>query len=119
MSKLQYVPYTSDTAEYTALKSGTLDVAAIGVGIPSADLPPKTAGSALPATNPLGSGYNLQPFYSYAIAFGEYNFQNPKYGPVFRQLYFRSGPGLPDRPGGDGQGGLRGIRLPDNRPGAA
>jgi peptide/nickel transport system substrate-binding protein len=89
ISKLQYVPYTSDTAEYTALKTGTLDVAAIGVGIPSADLPPKPAGSALPASNPLGSGFYLEPFYSYAIAFAEYNFQNPKYGPVFKQLYFR------------------------------
>jgi peptide/nickel transport system substrate-binding protein len=89
ISKLQYVSYTSDTAEYTALKSGILDVAAIGVGIPSADLPPKPAGSELPATNPLGSGYYLEPFYSYAIAFAEYNFQNPTYGPVFKQLYFR------------------------------
>jgi peptide/nickel transport system substrate-binding protein len=89
LSKLQYVAYTSDTAEYTALKTGTLDVAAIGVGIPSADLSPKPAGSVLPTTNPLGSGYTLHPFYSYAIAYAEYNFQNPVYGAVFRQLYFR------------------------------
>jgi peptide/nickel transport system substrate-binding protein len=89
LTKLQYVSYTSDTAEYTALKTGVLDVAAIGVGIPSADLPHKAAGSALPASNPLGSSYYLKPFYSYAIAFGAYNFQNPTYGPVFKQLYFR------------------------------
>jgi peptide/nickel transport system substrate-binding protein len=89
LSKMQYVTYTTDAAEYTALKTGTLDVAAVGVGIPAADLPAKAAGSALPSSNPLGSGYYLEPFYSYAIAYGEYNFQNPKYGPVFKQLYFR------------------------------
>lgn len=89
MSKLQYVSYTTDTAEYTALKAGALDVAAIGVGIPPEDLPHKPAGSDLPASNPLGTTYNLQPFYSYAIAYAEYNFDNPTYGPVFRQLYFR------------------------------
>ena len=89
LSKLQYVPYTSDTAEYTALKAGILDVAAVGVGIPSADLPRKPTGSTLPASNPLGSGYYLEPFYSYAIAYAEYNFQNPTYGAVFKQPYFR------------------------------
>lgn len=89
LSKVQYLPYTSDTAEYTALKTGTLDLAAVGVGIPSADLPNKPAGSALPAVNPLGSGYRLDSFYSYAIAYAEYNFENPTYGAVFRQLYFR------------------------------
>jgi peptide/nickel transport system substrate-binding protein len=89
LSKMQYVTYTSDATEYTALKTGGLDVAAVGVGIPAADLPARAAGSALPSSNPLGSGYNLEPFFSYAVAFGEYNFQNPKYGPVFKQLYFR------------------------------
>ena len=47
------------------------------------------ANSTLPATNPLGSGYNLQPFYSYAIAYMDIDFKNPSYGPVFKQLYFR------------------------------
>lgn len=37
----------------------------------------------------LGAGYHLDPFYSYAIAYAEYNFQNPTYGAVFKQLYFR------------------------------
>jgi peptide/nickel transport system substrate-binding protein len=89
LSKVQYVPFTTDTSEYTALKTGSLDVAAVGVGIPPQDLPSKPVNSALPTTNPLGSGYYLEPFYSYAIAYGEYNFANPKYGPVFKQLYFR------------------------------
>jgi peptide/nickel transport system substrate-binding protein len=89
LAAVKYVSYTSDTTEYTALKTGSLDVAAEGVGIPSADLPHKAPGSALPPTNPLGSGYYLEPMYTYAIAYAEYDFQNPTYGAVFKQLYFR------------------------------
>jgi peptide/nickel transport system substrate-binding protein len=70
---------------YTALKTGNLDV---GV-VPPADLPQKPANQAVPSANPLGSGYKLDPFYTYAIAYYLINFQNPTYGPVFRQLYFR------------------------------
>ena len=89
LAAVKYIPYTTDTAEYTALKTGSLDLGSAGVGIPSEDLPQKPANSALPATNPLGSGYNLQPFYSYAIAYMDIDFKNPTYGPVFKQLYFR------------------------------
>jgi peptide/nickel transport system substrate-binding protein len=85
LSALKYVTYTSDTAEYTALRTGALDIGQI----PPADLPQKPVGQALPATNPLGSGYTLEPFYTYAISYAEVNFNNPVYGPVFRQLYFR------------------------------
>ncbi len=59
LSAIKFVPFTADSAEYTALKSGQVN---IGV-IPSADLPPKPASGTMPATNPLGSGYTLQPFY--------------------------------------------------------
>jgi peptide/nickel transport system substrate-binding protein len=89
ISKLEYVPFTSDTTEYTALRTGSLDVAAVGVGIPAADLPPKPANSALPATNPLGSGYYLEPFYSFAIAYAPVDFKNPTLGAAYSQLYFR------------------------------
>jgi peptide/nickel transport system substrate-binding protein len=89
VAAMKYVTYTSDTTEYTALRTGSLDVAAIGVGIPPADLPQKPAGSALPAVNPLGSGYYLEPFYSYAIAYADLDFRNPTVGPLFSQLYFR------------------------------
>jgi peptide/nickel transport system substrate-binding protein len=116
LSKMQYVSYTSDTAEYTALKTGTLDVAAVGVGIPAADLPSKPASSDLPATNPLGSGYNLEAFYSYAIAFGEYNFQNPKYGPVFKQLYFRQALAYVDNQEGMSKAVYSGYAYPTTGP---
>jgi peptide/nickel transport system substrate-binding protein len=85
LSALKYVTYTSDSAMYTALKTGTLDVGAV----PPADLPMKPLNQALPSSNPLGSGYTLAPFYTYAIAYYQVNFNNPTDGPVFKQLYFR------------------------------
>jgi peptide/nickel transport system substrate-binding protein len=85
LSELKYVDYTSDTAMYTALKTGALDVGEV----PPADLPEKPLNQALPSSNPLGSGYTLQPFYTYAIAYTQINFKNPTAGPVFKQLYFR------------------------------
>jgi peptide/nickel transport system substrate-binding protein len=75
----------SDSAEYMALKTRQLDVGYI----PSADLPPKPANSVLPATNPVGSGYNLQPFYTFAITYAQLNFNNPQVGWMVRQLYMR------------------------------
>jgi peptide/nickel transport system substrate-binding protein len=85
ISLLKFVPYTDDATEYTALKTGQLDIGYI----PSADLPPKAAGSALPATNPVGSNYNLQPFYSFGIYYAQPNFNNPAVGFMARQLYMR------------------------------
>ncbi len=43
----------------------------------------------LPPTNPLGSGYNLQPFYSFGIYYAQPNFNNPTVGFMVRQLYIR------------------------------
>jgi peptide/nickel transport system substrate-binding protein len=85
LSAVKYVTYTSDTDEYTALKTGSLDVGQV----PPADLPLKPLSQAVPSTNPLGSGYKLDPFYTYAIAYYQVNFNNPTYGAVFKQLYFR------------------------------
>jgi peptide/nickel transport system substrate-binding protein len=89
LAALKYVPYTTDTTAFTALKSGSLDYAVLGIGLPPGDLPPKPANSALPATNPLGSGYTLQPMYTFLDNYYQLNFKNPTYGPVFKQLYFR------------------------------
>jgi peptide/nickel transport system substrate-binding protein len=85
LSAFKYVTYTSDTAMYTALKTGTLDVGQV----PPADLPQKPLNQAVPSSDPLGSGYKLDPFYTYAIAYIQINFNNPAAGPVFKQLYFR------------------------------
>ncbi len=89
LSALQYVPYTSDTSAFTALKSGSLDYSLLGLGIPPSDLSPKPANAALPATNPLGSAYTLQPMYTFQISYYQINFKNPTLGPAFKQLYFR------------------------------
>jgi peptide/nickel transport system substrate-binding protein len=85
LSAIKFVPYTDDTTEYTALKTSGVNVGYI----PSQDLPVKPANSVLPATNPLGSGYALQPFYSFSIFYAQPNFNNPTVGYMVRQLYMR------------------------------
>jgi len=85
LSAVKFVPFTSDSAEYTALKTGSVNVG----NIPIADLPPKPATSPLPTTNPLGSTWTLQPFYSYGIQYAQPNFNNPQVGFMVRQLYIR------------------------------
>jgi peptide/nickel transport system substrate-binding protein len=85
LSAVKFLPYTADSAEYTALKTGSVNIGYI----PSADLPPKPASSALPASNPLGGGYNLQPFYFFGLTYAQPNFNNPQVGFLVRQLYIR------------------------------
>jgi peptide/nickel transport system substrate-binding protein len=85
LSAIKFVPFTADSAQYTALKSGQVNIGLI----PSADRPPRPANSVLPATNPLGSSYTLQPFYSFGIYYAQPNFNNPQVGYMIRQLYMR------------------------------
>jgi peptide/nickel transport system substrate-binding protein len=80
-----YYAYTDDTTEYTALKTGQVDVGTI----PDQDMAPVTGTQVLPSTNPLGSTFNLQPWYNYGIQYYEINFNNPTIGPAFKQLYVR------------------------------
>jgi peptide/nickel transport system substrate-binding protein len=85
LSAIKFLPYTADSAEYTALKTGELDVGYI----PTQDVGQKPANSWLPATNPLGSSYYLEPFFSYGIEYAQPNFNNPQVGYLVRQLYIR------------------------------
>jgi peptide/nickel transport system substrate-binding protein len=89
ISELKFAEYTSDTSVYTGLKTGALSTGAI----PSTDLTPAVGKTFLPATNPLSvtpnGGYNLQPAFSFTIGYAYINYNNPTYGPVFKQLYFR------------------------------
>jgi peptide/nickel transport system substrate-binding protein len=85
LAKIQFLPYTSDTTEYTALKTGQVDSGYI----PTQDLPQKPVSDVLPPTNPLGSNFTLKPFYAYSIAYYQPNYNNPTVGPIFRQLYVR------------------------------
>jgi peptide/nickel transport system substrate-binding protein len=79
------VPFTDDSAEYTALKTGSLDIGYI----PSQDLPVKSPTQVLPSSDPLGSGWTLQPNYDYGFAYYLINFKNATAGPLFKQLYIR------------------------------
>ncbi len=86
LDTVTFLPYTSDSAEFNALKSSST----LQVGyIPSQDLPQKSAGSAVPSTNPVGSGFTLEPSYPWSVNYWPLNFGNPTLGPVFKQLYFR------------------------------
>jgi len=85
LTAFKELPYTSDLAEYIALKAGQPDVGYI----PFSDLPPETGAEAVPAHNPLGSSYRLEPDYPYAIGYYQLNFNNPKLGAAFKQLYVR------------------------------
>jgi peptide/nickel transport system substrate-binding protein len=85
LSAFKYAPYTDSAAIYTALKTGSVDVAQI----PSGDLPLKpNAAQVLPSTNPLGAGYNLQAFYPFGINFAIPNFNGPNHA-LWHQLYIR------------------------------
>jgi len=86
---LKFVEYTSDTAVYTGLRTGALSTDGPNVGVPSTDLASAGKGF-VPPTNPLASaGYTLEPALEYGIGYADMNFNNPTYGPVFKQLYFR------------------------------
>jgi peptide/nickel transport system substrate-binding protein len=85
LAAVKFVPYTDDTTEYTALRTGQLDIGYI----PTQDLPQKPTNSPLPATNPLGSSYYLEPLFSYGIQYAQPNFNNPQVGFLVRQLYIR------------------------------
>jgi peptide/nickel transport system substrate-binding protein len=85
LAAIKFLPYTSDTAEYTALRTGQVEVGYI----PTQDLPQRPANSTLPATNPLGSSFVLKGLYPFGINYYQINFNNPTLGPVFRQLYVR------------------------------
>jgi peptide/nickel transport system substrate-binding protein len=112
LSAIKFVPFTSTATAYTALKTGQVDIG----NIPSEDLPQKPANSALPATNPLGSGYNLQPFYSFGIYYAQPNFNNPSVGFMVRQLYMRQALQMVfDQPGID-KAIFRGYAVPNSGP---
>jgi peptide/nickel transport system substrate-binding protein len=112
ISAFKYVPYTDDSTEYTAVKTGQVDVGYI----PPQDLPQKPLNQVLPTNNPLGTAYNLQPFYSFGIFYFQPNFNNAKTGPIFRQLYVRQAlQELMDQ-NGDDQAIWRGYGYPDSGP---
>jgi peptide/nickel transport system substrate-binding protein len=98
LTALTYDAYTEDTAEYTALKAGRLDVGYV----PPADLPKNSGNAVVPAVNALGRSFTLEPAYQFGIYYMAINFNNPTIGPAFRQLYVRQAlQELVDQPGID------------------
>ena len=90
LAQFQEVPFTTDTAEYNVLQSGS-GSSKIDVGyLPPQDAPAKPAGASVGA-NPLASkGYTLYPLYPWGNSFYLVNFQSSTgNGPIIRQLYFR------------------------------
>jgi peptide/nickel transport system substrate-binding protein len=88
ISKLKFTQYNSATAIYQGLTNGALSEGQV----PTGDLRPASK-NFLPPVNPLAGapngGYNLEPALSFDIFYASTNFNNPTYGPAFRQLYFR------------------------------
>jgi peptide/nickel transport system substrate-binding protein len=85
LAAMTYYAYTDDSTEYTALKTGQIDIGYI----PSQDLPQRPANSPVPSTDPLGSGFTLAPNYADGIDYFYINYNNPTLGPAFKQLYVR------------------------------
>ncbi len=71
------VPFTSETAEYDALRAGQLTYGYI----PFTDIAQKGLIQS--------QGYQVQPWYLWSMNIVPINFNNPQAGPMFRQLYVR------------------------------
>ena len=79
LSEFVELPFTSASAEFNVLRAGNN---AITYGyIPTQDLTQKASVESL--------GYKVQPWIDLGFNFFPLNLNNPTYGPVFRQLYFR------------------------------
>ena len=71
-------PFTSDTAEFDALRTGSLTIGYV----PVQDLPQKAALER-------SQGYSFAPWYGFGFVYLPLNFTNPTSGPLLRQLYLR------------------------------
>jgi peptide/nickel transport system substrate-binding protein len=88
LAKFVELPFTSTTAEFSVLKAGPASGGPgrsgqqISVGyVPDNDLPQQPALRA--------QGYQLIKDFPFGFDYFEPNFNNPKVGPILRQLYFR------------------------------
>jgi peptide/nickel transport system substrate-binding protein len=88
LARFVELPFTSSAAEFSVLRAGQASGGPgtsgqqISVGyVPDNDLPQQPALRA--------QGYQLVPDYPFGFDYFEPNFNNPKVGPILRQLYFR------------------------------
>jgi peptide/nickel transport system substrate-binding protein len=77
ISEFEELPFTSSTAEFNALQSGSIDYGYV----PTSDV------------GDIGSlksnGDTIDPWYEWGLTFAAINFTNPKYAPLENQLYIR------------------------------
>jgi peptide/nickel transport system substrate-binding protein len=85
LAGVTYYAYTDEAAEYTALRTGQLDIGYIS----DANLPEVAGNQVLPSSDPLGSGYTLAANYTYSLNYFYINYNNPTLGAAFKQLYVR------------------------------
>jgi peptide/nickel transport system substrate-binding protein len=85
LANVTYYAYPDATSEYKALKNGQLDFGYV----PPQEMEPVTGTQTVPASSPLGASYTLSPAYPFGIQYLVLNFNNPRVGPAFRQLYVR------------------------------
>ncbi len=78
ISAFELVPFTSNQAEYDAVRSGSVTIGYL----PTEDYPQAS-------TIEKDENYGLNPWYLFGFAYAGYNFTNPTVGPILRQLYFR------------------------------
>jgi peptide/nickel transport system substrate-binding protein len=77
LDKFEMLPYTTDTAEFNALRAGEIDYGYV----PFQDLSQISYLSS--------HGYDVTPWFSFSNNYFVINFTNPKTGPLFKQLYLR------------------------------
>jgi peptide/nickel transport system substrate-binding protein len=77
ISEFEELPFTSATAEYDALQSGSIDYGYV----PTTDI--GNIGSLK------SNGYTIDPWYEWGLTFATINFTNPKYAALENQLYIR------------------------------
>jgi peptide/nickel transport system substrate-binding protein len=82
LTEFHEVPFTKDTAEFDALRTGTGGANAIDYGY----LPLQLAGQKDQVTS---RGYTLQPWADWQVTYFLENYTNPASGPIFQQAYFR------------------------------
>ena len=90
LDEVDFVPFTSDTAQFAALKAGSKAKDALQVGyVPAQDMPKYNA-SNLQAGNPLAKDgyYFSNPINIDLVSFYYLNDGNPTVGALFKQTYF-------------------------------
>ena len=111
LAEFQEVPFTTEAAEYNVLQAAAAGGQKLDVGyLPTTDAPAKPANATV-GTNPVHN-FTLDPLYAWGINYFPVNYQS-HHGqrPDHQAALLPPGARLPDEPGVDHQGPLRGYGL--------